>query len=314
VKSFGQFIEAPAGSRLILNRLLNRFGKTVSHVARPTATCMNCGSSEAIYFYTKCFVDFNVKVLPKFLRRKFIERCLGICKNCGICQDYNRFSRDEMFGYLEILNSKDMTTSEEAFTSYPVPKEFVENFNDKFVFQRFKKHKEFLDEIGVRPERVLFLRPTFGGLPLAYEKYGSKVSVIDISKVATEHIKNNYPNFDILSGNIHGYFTGEFLGESKYDLVVCFHVLVHCIDVHDSISKIASLLKPGGIAIFAQEINVKPWNPFHVFYPDENDLNKILLKHFVRVERIDNCDTETGPHVTSYTSKGDNPDFIAFLN
>jgi hypothetical protein len=73
-----------------------------------------------------------------------------------------------------------------------------------------------------------------------------------------------------------------------------------------------ALLKPGGFVVLTHEISVKPSNPFHMFFADEEALCKVVRQHFDRVDRIDACEVDPGLHVRNFTAKGDCPDFVAW--
>lgn len=257
--------------------------------------------------------DFNTGVLPKRLRKTFENRSFGVCRSCGLAQDYLRFSRDDLTEYCRVLESKDLATSEEAFHSYPIPDDYIKRWNNSYVDKRFTKHTSFFEKNKISyPKRVLFIRPTFGGLADLYAKtFGSTISVIDLSKVATRHMKENFPDFRLLEGNIHGYFSGDFLKTGPYDAIVCTHTLIHSFDVNECLSLISEMLTPNGYAIFCSEVNVKPWNPFHTIYPNEGDLTTILKQHFSEVKRIDDCESTSEKSIVENTNKHDSPDFFS---
>lgn len=72
----------------------------------------------------------------------------------------------------------------------------------------------------------------------------AKITGIDVSQVAVEKAAHKYPECRFLS------FDGERapLDDEGFDLIFTFHVLEHVLDVHESISDISRLLKPGGCA------------------------------------------------------------------
>ncbi len=255
--------------------------------------------------------DFDVAVLPSRLRSLFAERAFGICRKCGIAQDYNRLSPQDVADYCQILTDKDQAVSEEAFHTFPVPQDYVDAFNRKYFDLRTTRWKAYFGPFSI--DRAFFFRPFFGAAPaFVSQTYRASCSGMEISEVARKTTQALLPDFRFLSGNIHAVLDGEFLGSGPYDAIFDFHTLIHCVDVHDALIKMKAMLRPGGALVLTHEINVKPSNPFHIFFADEQALLKVLGKHFNRVDRIDAAEDDPAPHIKSFTEKQDCPDFVAW--
>lgn len=301
------------GRRAIeLRAAVNNFVKKKA-VSPAPVPCMNCGSSEAVFIGTRTSPDFDLKILPSELASIFGARKDGICACCGLYQDYIRLDRDQQRRFCESMISKDRTVSEEAFHTYPVPPQFIADFDARYYALRLKRWRDYMSVKGIAPKRCLFLRPMFGAAPeFVVREFGADVSGLEISSVAMRTTIDRVPGFKPLSGCIHGYLEGDFLNSGHYDAIFCFHSLVHSVDIHDMIGNLRKLLAPGGCIIFTHEINRKPTNPFHILYTTEWVLESLLTQHFSRVERIDDCEEIANPVVNPFTKKKDHPDIVAW--
>ena len=73
-----------------------------------------------------------------------------------------------------------------------------------------------------------------------------------------------------------------------------------------------------GKIIFMNEITIKYWNPFHIFFWDEPMFFKILKKNFKNIQIIRNCgpdesDIKEFKFISDHTKYRDNPDFVVSL-
>jgi hypothetical protein len=294
-------------------RLARTFGRHVLHIAKPNSVCMHCGSDDSVFYPIAVQPDFDVALLPAHLRRLFAERSFGVCRNCGIAQDYNRLSPQEVAEYCRILTDKDQAVSEEAFHTFPVPADYVAAFNEKYFSIRTSRWRDYFASKNFPIGRAFFFRPFFGAAPLfVRDAYKAECSGMEISEVARKTTQALSPDFKFLRGNIHAVLDGEFLSSGPYDAIFDFHTLIHCMDVHDALGKMKAMLRPGGALVLTHEINVKPSNPFHIFFADETALVKVLGVHFSRIERLDACELEPAPHIKNFTEKRDCPDFVAW--
>lgn len=274
------------------------------------ARCVNCNSIKKNFYLSKCLPDFNIiKVLSNDISRKFYLRSIGKCLNCGLIQDFNRFSRKDLIEYLRQLSNKDQTISEEVWSEFPVPQKY-ENFLFKRHFKkRFKRWKKNL-KFYTKPKKILFLRPTLGLIMNYFKKYNSDIYFLDISKISEQTILKKYKNANYLKGNIHGYFFGDFLKyKNFFDLIVVNHLLVHSIDFNHSFKSLKKLIKKRGKIILSDEIQIKYHNPFHLNFWNEKKLIDICKKHFKNVEIIRDCGN-INYSVLGATEKKDNPDLI----
>jgi hypothetical protein len=303
------------GKSLFWARLGRGLGFSIPHISYPNRRCMNCGADAADFYPVAVRPDFDTALLPARLRRLFVERCFGICRVCGIAQDYSRFSARDITDYCKVLADKDQAVSEEAFHTFPVPADYVAAFNKRYFGPRTQRWKEFFAARNFPIRRAFFFRPFFGAAPSFWkEACGAECSGMEISEVARKTTQALLPDFCFPQGNIHAVLDGPFLESGPYDAIFDFHTLVHCIDVHDALAKMESMLRPGGALVLTHEINMKPSNPFHIFFADETALLKVVSAHFTRIERLDACEAEPAPHIRDFTEKQDCPDFVAWKN
>ena len=272
---------------------------------------MWCGKQEAIVVPTKVLPDFDPSLLDAGLRERFLSKQNGYCTNCGLFQDFNRLSVEE----LRRLNAlgKDTLTSDAAYATYPPPDSAVRDFNERHFGRRLLRWSEYFDRAQLRVERALFLRVWFGAGPqFAISRWGAQVSGLDMSPICLRYTRENVPGFQALEGCIDGMLEGAFLDSEPYDAIFIFHILNHSCDVAGSLSKLHTLTRPGGFVVFTNEIERKPQNPFHNFHASEPQLRAILLDVFDRVDRISDCEEHFVPHISPYTARGDIPDLVAY--
>ena len=125
--------------------------------------CSFCKSTKKNIYITKSVPDFNINTLSYNIAKRFYIRSIGKCLNCGLVQEYNKFSKLELKKYFEEISSKDNTINEDVWKSYPVPnkyKKFLYNRHFKKRFNLWKKKINFKK----KPKKILLLRPTLGFL------------------------------------------------------------------------------------------------------------------------------------------------------
>lgn len=272
--------------------------------------CNNCKSIKKNFYLSKCIPDFNfIKNLSNDISKKFYIRSVGKCLDCGLIQDFNRFTKNDLLRYLKQLSNKDHTISEEVWSEFPVPEKYEKFLFNRHFKKRFKRWNKKLMFKG-KPKKILFLRPTLGLIMKYFNKYNSKMYFLDISKISEKTIKKKFKNANILKGNIHGYFFGEFLKFKKnFDLIVVNHLIVHSVDFNHSFKVLKKLLKKNGKIILSDEIQIKYHNPFHLNFWDEKQLESICKKHFRKVQIIRDCGN-INYSVIGATKFNDNPDFV----
>jgi len=276
-------------------------------------TCSLCGKKiikDCFFAYN--LPDFNIRILEKKLFEKFYFKSIAKCSNCGLLQDFNRPSQENLNKFRVFFNSKDQAMSEEIWHSYPMPDEEITKLYNKYYLKKFSKWKKFL-KFSNLPKKILFLRPTLG-FDIKYFKDNYKDAecyFVDISKISEKTILKKYKDVKKINLGIDAIYTGDF---SKYnnffDLIISNHQLVHIYDLKDALNKILNLLVPCGSIIFSQEISVKTRNTFHYNFYDELMFVKIINMFFNKIKRID----DTGQlewSIINYTTKKDNPCFLA---
>lgn len=278
-----------------------------------SAPCMNCGKSKASMIMTSLYFDFDPESMPPHLREVFMTREDGICVNCGLYQDFRRFTQNEMKAFLDF--NKDETVSEGGFHAYPLPEKLITDFYEARVERRIQ---QWDTAIGSTPHSslntCLFLRPMFGGT-LSYIKshFGPEIHALEISASCRRYISDHFPEVHFPKGQIHGIFELEDAVQTGYDAIFVFHSLLHSIDVHRYLDNLVEILSPNGFIIFSQETQSKPQNPFHTVFPSERILVQILQAHFSRINRIPDCEPDPPLSISSMTEMGDSPDFVCRL-
>lgn len=273
--------------------------------------CMFCNSDDRILVDTKTVCDFNLNLLPKKIKNKLKKRKNGICNNCGLFQNFNRFNDDE----LNIFNSinKDNLTSESNFKNYPPSEVYTKNFQKNLFEKRLEQWKHFFSKERLKINKVLILRYWFGNIVEFVESnFTNQIYGIEISNNCRRYVLEKKINIKDINGELNGKLEINKAYDQTYDAIFCFHILSHSVNVKKTLLKIRSLLNDNGFALFSNEIERKPHNPFHNVHFSEYQLKLNLITFFEKVQRIDNCQDGQLHYVNPYTIKNDIPDYIVF--
>lgn len=252
--------------------------------------CVRCGCRQAYLVDTRVKPDFDLATLPADLRDAFRSHRDAICRNCGLHHAYRRFNNIQ----IDMMNGigKDALTTDEVYHSYPVPEEFIDSWYGNSVERQRSSWLPFVAELGLVPKRILVMRYWMGRqFPMLRDAFDAELYGVDISPICTRHVTEHYPYVHQLEGTINGVFSGPFLDEPPFDLVIVQHLLVHSNDVTKSIAQLRHLVRDGGLVIVSAETKVAPTNPFHKFYPTEYQNVSLLADSFDEVYKLD----ESGP-------------------
>lgn len=271
--------------------------------------CQFCSSlNTKVYFRDNQFHPVLNELLKTnhqlaIFKDNLINRRNGICKDCGLIQSFN------------LLTNQTATLLYNDFGDFDVGLEFqeetlsleVENFltNDRFG-KRIHFYKQYFSKS--RPSKVGMIRYWNGALLEAFHStFGSKVFGFDFIKSCKKSAENKMPLSPIhieYKSKINTIECSE-----KLDILISFHNLSHSVDIHNDIKKMTSIVKPGGKIIFMDEIMVKKHNIAHMIHFTETTFLNLLNYYFDDIERVDNIG-EIPKHITNFTSKKDNPDYI----
>ena len=73
--------------------------------------CSFCNNNKLIPYLSNCKPDFDIRFIKKKLLKKFYLRSIGKCLNCGLIQDYNRPTSDDINTLKKLYPSKDNMVS-----------------------------------------------------------------------------------------------------------------------------------------------------------------------------------------------------------
>lgn len=277
-------------------------------MGEPQTGCMDCGWKTAQLINTPLRFDFDARLIPQELRQKFTTREDGICLGCGLYQDFARFDLEEMRAFARF--NKDETVSESAYRTFPVPDQYVASFEANYAHQRLARWRDHFAGRGFSPEKCLFLRPMFGHvMQFALEVWRAQLIAVEISNSCRLTSEMRVPQATFLNAQIQGLIDETIIDHGPFDAIFVFHTLVHCVDIHRELALLGSMLAPGGVMVLSQEIQIKPQNPFHMLFPTEPQLMRLLGKHFDHIERINDCDPNPPEFITNHTMRRDSPDF-----
>jgi SAM-dependent methyltransferase len=273
-------------AQAVLRSLAARYLRPSTTPQRMPARCSRCGAEDAFLINTAVHPDFDLSILPPQLRPAFMGHLDAICVNCGLYQAYRRFSEEEVDAVNGI--GKDALSTDEAYHSYPVPKEFIDAWYGDSVDRQRRRWGKALRELGLQPKRVLFLRSWFGRtLEMFAREFGAEVYALDVSPVCVQHVREHHPLVHQLTGSINGLLKGDFLDGPPFDGVVTQHVLVHANNPPQFVRQFRHLVRDGGFVLLNAETKVAPDNPFHKFYPTEYQLTSLLRDEFDEVYKLD---------------------------
>jgi len=102
-----------------------------------------------------------------------------------------------------------------------------------------------------------------------WQKHGvSKIVGFDIASASVRALRERYPQFRFIRGNICSALPVE--ARETFHIVTAFDVLFHVTDDQDfsrAIVNISGFLKPGGWALLTDSFCAKPWGPsFHEYH------------------------------------------------
>lgn len=273
------------------------------------AVCQFCRSSDVRIESPTVRLGYRIPDPIRPYAEELWRRDNGRCRSCGLHQAFFRFSdrgRAAIYGEGLDFNSKE-------FKSYPFPPE-VTAMHDQAAQHRIGQWRTFFAERGWATSDlrdVLQIRFWFGTtLRFFHEEYGSRVYGVEVLEKLSQHARDNLPFITVLDGDLGGRIIVDTKGQ-KFDLVICYHSIMHSVDLHADLAQLRSMLKPGGRVIFSDEIAKKTHNPFHMIHFDEKTFRMVVSKYFPNLARIDDCG-ERGFWVSPYTEKGDAPDYAAW--
>jgi len=267
--------------------------------------CNVCSSDHNIIIDEKCFPDFDKKLIPRSLAKKFLKKKNGICLSCGIYQDFNILNEDEIKN-INFIN-KDFLTTNVNFLKYPPSDDYIRKFDKEIFHLRFKRWSQFFLKRKLKFKKVLLLRYFFGAsAKFLKAKYNCQIDGMELSNTCIRYVKK-MNLLEHKNGNINGLITKL---KGKYDAIFCFHILTHSINLKRNLLTLKDMLKPNGFIVFSSDIERKPNNPFHNFHFSEHQLKSILCNYFRNVERIHNCQEGFNNNINPFTLMKDIPDIF----
>ena len=120
---------------------------------------------------------------------------------------------------------------------------------------------------------------------------GARVVGVDVSPEAIDIARRQYgpAGIDFLC------IDGRRLpfSDQSFDLIICFQVIEHIVDLQQFLAEIRRVVRPGGKVIFTTpngplrlHPGTRPWNQFHVREYSAEELKKLLGRHFSRIEML----------------------------
>lgn len=289
-------------TRRLLERTFDAMMRPRIAMTEMDTACARCGCHQAYLVNTPVKPDFDLSTLPADLREAFGDHKDAICANCGLYHAYMRFEPR----HIDMINGigKDALTTEEIYQSYPVPEDFIDSWYGRSLERQRRVWLPFISKMAVSPRRILVLRHWFGRqFPMLRDAFGASLYGLDVSPICVRHVADHYPYVRQLRGTINGALAGPFLDEGPFDLVIVQHILVHSVDVPESIARLRHLVRDGGLVLISAETKVAPTNPFHKFYPTEYQMTALLSAEFDEVHKLDENGTIDPSKLYRYTGR-----------
>lgn len=165
-----------------------------------------------------------------------------------------------------------------------------ENFNNKSELYLHLMHiatYEYAKKF-VKNKKVLDYGCGSGYGTHMLSQVAENVTGADISEEAVDFARKEFH-----STNLRFMKIAE-LGNEKFDIITSFQVIEHVPNDYEYTDKLKKLLNPGGILIVSTPDKThrlfkyiqQPWNIFHLKEYTAESLEKMLLKHFKKVEML----------------------------
>jgi 2-polyprenyl-3-methyl-5-hydroxy-6-metoxy-1,4-benzoquinol methylase len=230
---------------------------------RFVSNCLICGNSQ------------NVKYLAPYKGNHSLFQNLQIlrCSACGI--EFADPMLDDKI--LNEYNSSYYQNAHGGFQDSPLALGFQSAINKNRALHVFA----YLKQQMIQVEEVFEIGPG-SGMFLKHFKNLSKTKNYSILEADLIERKNLQPFVT------HSFVDLEQVPKSKYDLVVCSHVLEHTNDPLTFIRKLKSLLKIGGVLFIevpCQDYLYKEIHEPHLFFFNKVSLESVIKKNnFVKLE------------------------------
>jgi SAM-dependent methyltransferase len=274
-------------------------------------TCGFCGSAN-IQRGEKQWLELPYEI-PKsasHLRDQMHRRDNGRCLDCGLEQSFYHFSEAGRKVFYDL--GLDVLGTSPEFAVYPPSDEWRKKVFETFNYpRRLAKWEGWLQAHNITQlRRVLHLRCQYGKvLRRFHNQYGAEAWGAEVVHTCERHVREKMPFIHVPEGSLAAQIDLKFPPGAQFHFIICFHTLTHSQAIGRDLSFLHSLLAPGGVVVFCDEISKKPHNPFHMIHVDETMFTTMLKKFFPFVERIDECGNPE-PSIAPYTLKHDNPDII----
>lgn len=168
-----------------------------------------------------------------------------------------------------------------------------ETFRNNKDFVLHLIHSRAYEQVALYAEgkKVLDLGCNTGYGSRILKASGAEVVGVDVSPEAIAVARQKYGQEGIEFYCTDG---GKLpFAEHSFDIVTTFQVIEHLIDHTQFLTEILRLIRPGGRVVFTTpngpmrlHPGTKPWNPFHVREFSADELQRLLLKYFAKVELL----------------------------
>jgi hypothetical protein len=271
--------------------------------------CQFCKSTNIKpYFFQKENKIAKNEIMLKFpalkqFRHNIFRRLNGVCRDCGLTQSLNLIQHD--IAGLLYGNFGDFDVAHE-FRGDRISKATDEYLTEARFGKRIRYYKNFFRSKTCA--NVGMFRYWNGSLlNMFVSEYNANIfgyETIDSCRASAADVLDIIP----ITLDYKAQITNLKCPE-KLDVLICFHMFSHSVDIHSDMKELIDLVKPGGYIVFQDEIMIKTHNFAHMVHFTEQSFLNLLDFYFDEIQRVDDMG-ESPKHTTDYTFKGDNPDYI----
>ena len=280
-------------------------------------SCLYCGARVRKFTFDKQVQPVLRRLLEEsalsyFEKKEVFNRKNGYCINCGLQQSTNIPNLHLLKILYATFSQADV--SEALSGDFPSPLA-LDNFSKNVFKRRIDLFNQFNLQHQFSPRHVAMMRYQDGSI---LEYFGEQFNSTLWGWEPVQSLRNHCDHqlaIKQLPIDFHGRFV--YTGNAsenlpKFDLLICFHSLLHSAIPRDDLLFLKGLCRTGSLIIFMDEIMIKRRNPFHMTHPKEEHFSRFLASNFPRIMRVANAGNPE-KHIVDHSFNGDNPDYWCWV-
>lgn len=272
-------------------------------------SCPSCGGEDALIREHPILPDFAV---PSEFSTRLQQAISAICLSCGHLHRKDCYTRREIDRLFYLLGNKDQSTTGKYMAkneSVSLKARFAEYTSREYY--NWKKRLTSIKPHLFPVRKILIIRPSSVGAMNAINEIFKGVQIYwkDYSEFAIDSIRKDSAYKEIQDGTIQSYFSLDS-SNGPFDFIIVNHCLQHSISLQDDLKVIGTLGHENTIVHFANEVNRKLHNPFHMNHFSQATLTALLHEKYKCVLTVPNS-IKMDQYKIGLFKDGVNCDFIA---